>query len=198
MTMFRSGILRRLFRIATCVYLGVILGALFVFLHQKTTRSLLTGTRCLNTGVHPNSDKATEGERIIPRLLMRTETTDSVKSGWDKDYLPETFYCSAVFGEKVKIIRSNSSLGLIKARLLGSRIAIGDVIVSMDAHMEVQDTWLEALIWEILVNRKTLATSALDWMIYTSEGKRTRLIVEKRRGYLAVELSRYHVATQDI
>ena len=52
-----------------------------------------------------------------------------------------SFYCSAVFGEKVKIIRSNSSLGLIKARLLGSRIAIGDVIVSMDAHMEVQDTW---------------------------------------------------------
>ena len=29
---------------------------------------------------------------------------------------------------------------------------------------------LEALLWEIRVNRMTLATSALDWMLYDPQG----------------------------
>jgi len=52
-------------------------------------------------------------------------------------------YCSAVFGDKVRIIRSNHKLGLIKARLLGARMTRGDVIIPMHSHMEVQETWYE-------------------------------------------------------
>ncbi|KAK2167002.1 hypothetical protein LSH36_32g00042 [Paralvinella palmiformis] len=73
-------------------------------------------------------------------------------------------YCSAVFGDKVRIMRTNKTIGLIKARLLGARMARGDVIIPLDAHMEVQETWLVALLYEIRRNNKTLATSMLDWM----------------------------------
>ena len=51
-------------------------------------------------------------------------------------------YIKAVFDPGViHLHRSRTSLGLIKARNLGVRLASGNIIVSMDSHMEVQDYW---------------------------------------------------------
>ncbi len=51
-------------------------------------------------------------------------------------------YIQTVFDPKVvKLHRSRTPLGLIKARSLGVRMATGDIIVCMDSHVEVQDHW---------------------------------------------------------
>lgn len=46
-------------------------------------------------------------------------------------------YCRHHFGDKIKIIRSDVRIGLIKARMKGARSAAGDVIVFLDSHCEV-------------------------------------------------------------
>ena len=51
-------------------------------------------------------------------------------------------YIKAVFGEDlVELVRSEHTLGLIKARLYGLSRAKGEVLVFMDSHMEVQHHW---------------------------------------------------------
>ena len=47
-----------------------------------------------------------------------------------------------MFGRKVHIYRTTATIGLIRARLFAARVASGDVIVMLDAHMEVQEKWL--------------------------------------------------------
>ncbi|ELT88930.1 hypothetical protein CAPTEDRAFT_164644 [Capitella teleta] len=75
-------------------------------------------------------------------------------------------YITAVFTNKtnIRLMFTHDSLGLIRARLSGVRLAKGEVIVSMDSHMEVQEGWLEPLLDAIRENPRTLATSYLDWM----------------------------------
>ena len=70
-------------------------------------------------------------------------------------------YVDTVFGEVVSIHMNNNTLGLIKARLQGIRIATGHVIVCLDSHVEVQPYWLQPLLYEIQKNRKTLASCCL-------------------------------------
>ena len=41
----------------------------------------------------------------------------------------------------IRILRSDDQLGLIKARLVGIRVAKGPVVICMDSHMEVQKGW---------------------------------------------------------
>ena len=41
----------------------------------------------------------------------------------------------------VKIVRRDSRGGLIRARMSGARAATGDVLLVMDAHMEVNKEW---------------------------------------------------------
>ena len=42
----------------------------------------------------------------------------------------------------VRINRNDQHLGLIQSRQIGAEVATSDVIVSLDAHMEVQEGWL--------------------------------------------------------
>ena len=41
----------------------------------------------------------------------------------------------------VRIHRNDRNRGLIQSRQIGAEIARSDVIVSLDAHMEVQEGW---------------------------------------------------------
>ena len=50
-------------------------------------------------------------------------------------------YSESQFGKKVKIYRNDKNLGLIKSRLKGIRLSLGEVFFIMDSHSEVQDGW---------------------------------------------------------
>ena len=62
----------------------------------------------------------------------------------------------------VRIIHAPERLGLIRARILGSREARGDVIVFLDSHVEVNVQWLEPLISRIQENKKNVVTPIID------------------------------------
>lgn len=64
--------------------------------------------------------------------------------------------------EAVKLLRSNKRLGTIGARMLGSTMAIGDVLVFMDAHCECHPGWLEPLLSSIADDRSRVVSPVID------------------------------------
>jgi len=51
------------------------------------------------------------------------------------------YYLRTRFPPKVRLVRLRERAGLIRARLAGARAAVGDVLVFLDAHCEVVQTW---------------------------------------------------------
>ena len=61
-----------------------------------------------------------------------------------------------------KLIRSQSRVGLIKARLLGAAKASGDVLIFLDAHCETTDGWSEPLLQRIKENSTAVVCPVID------------------------------------
>lgn len=59
---------------------------------------------------------------------------------------------------KVEIVRSTLRQGIIGARLLGSRIAKGPVLVFLDSHVEVMYGWLEPVLDRFKYQNELLVT----------------------------------------
>uniref|UniRef100_A0A182NPH0 Polypeptide N-acetylgalactosaminyltransferase n=1 Tax=Anopheles dirus TaxID=7168 RepID=A0A182NPH0_9DIPT len=66
--------------------------------------------------------------------------------------------------EKVRLVRASKRLGLIKARLLGATSTTGSIITFLDAHCEVIEGWLEALIAHVAQDETMIAIPAIDWI----------------------------------
>ncbi|BFZ01203.1 hypothetical protein BsWGS_04242 [Bradybaena similaris] len=64
----------------------------------------------------------------------------------------------------VRLLRLPERLGLIAARMHGSRVATGDVLLFFDSHMEVNIEWLRPLLTEIKRERKIVAMATLDYI----------------------------------
>lgn len=62
----------------------------------------------------------------------------------------------------IKIIRNDKREGLIRARVIGSRLAKGDVLVFLDSHIEVNNDWLQPLLYQIAKENSTLAVPVID------------------------------------
>jgi polypeptide N-acetylgalactosaminyltransferase len=63
---------------------------------------------------------------------------------------------------KVRIITPDERLGLIKARIFGSRNATGDALVFLDSHVECNVEWLEPLLARIKADRTNVVTPIID------------------------------------
>lgn len=63
---------------------------------------------------------------------------------------------------KIKLVRSPTRVGLIKARMIGSVNAEGPALVFMDAHIEVTEGWLEPLIDPIAKNHNASTIPVVD------------------------------------
>jgi glycosyltransferase involved in cell wall biosynthesis len=50
------------------------------------------------------------------------------------------------FDNRVKVVNNEERKGLIVARMVGARIATGEVLVFLDAHIEVNVNWLPPLL----------------------------------------------------
>uniref|UniRef100_A0A182PBN8 Ricin B lectin domain-containing protein n=1 Tax=Anopheles epiroticus TaxID=199890 RepID=A0A182PBN8_9DIPT len=66
--------------------------------------------------------------------------------------------------EKVRLVRSSERLGLIRARLLGAKSTTTGIITFLDAHCEVIEGWLEALIAHVADDETMIAIPAIDWI----------------------------------
>lgn len=51
---------------------------------------------------------------------------------------------------KVRILRNEMREGLIRTRLNGAKVAVGDVIIFLDSHCEANVNWLPPLLGELL------------------------------------------------
>lgn len=63
---------------------------------------------------------------------------------------------------KVRLLRNAERAGLIRSRARGAREALGEVVVFLDAHCEVNYNWLVPLLVPIAENRKTLTAPIID------------------------------------
>lgn len=64
----------------------------------------------------------------------------------------------------VRLIRTEKREGLIRARLIGAKLATGSVMVFIDAHSECGDGWLEPLVARIASDRSVVAVPMLHWI----------------------------------
>ena len=58
---------------------------------------------------------------------------------------------------KIRLLRNKEREGLIRARMIGARQAKGDILIFLDAHVEVNVGWLEPLVAEIVQDRTRIA-----------------------------------------
>ena len=82
-------------------------------------------------------------ERTPSNLLLEIILIDDGSDTDDSEEISE--YCSVV-GIPVRMMRNDVSVGIANSRYKGIRAAAGYVIVILDSHMEVSDTWLEPLL----------------------------------------------------
>ena len=64
--------------------------------------------------------------------------------------------------DKVRVITPPERLGLIRARIYGSRQATGDVLVFLDSHVEANVGWAEPLLTRIAGDRTRVVTPVID------------------------------------
>ncbi|CAM9626933.1 unnamed protein product, partial [Choristocarpus tenellus] len=108
------------------------------------------------------NESAANLERSVMTLLERTN--------WDAllDIILVDDGNAAVEGSpvwsmpKVRLVRTKQREGIMRARMIGSRYARGEVLVFFDAHIEVQEGWLEPLVGTIRNNYRTIAVPTLD------------------------------------
>ncbi|XP_055591524.1 putative polypeptide N-acetylgalactosaminyltransferase 9 [Uranotaenia lowii] len=65
---------------------------------------------------------------------------------------------------KVRIVRAEERLGLMRARLLGARSAVSEVLTFLDAHVECTEGWLEALLDPVARSWTTISIPTVDWI----------------------------------
>lgn len=71
-------------------------------------------------------------------------------------------YVSHFFGSRVKVLRTGKREGLIRARIMGAKVAQGDVLLFLDSHCEVTNSWLEPLMRVIKEDRRNVVCPVID------------------------------------
>jgi polypeptide N-acetylgalactosaminyltransferase len=77
-------------------------------------------------------------------------------------YEPLEKYVKENFNGLVKIIVNKERKGLIVTRLVGAKIASGEVLLFLDCHIEVNINWLPPLLEPIALDPKTSTTPVVD------------------------------------
>uniref|UniRef100_UPI0037E8749E probable polypeptide N-acetylgalactosaminyltransferase 8 n=1 Tax=Semicossyphus pulcher TaxID=241346 RepID=UPI0037E8749E len=107
-------------------------------------------------------------DKTPARLLKEIILVDDHSSDEDlKDKLDE--YINSIHEEHpglVKRVRHQEQLGLTQARLSGWKVAVGDVVAILDAHIEVHEQWAEPLLARIKEDRTVILTPVFDKVSY--------------------------------
>ena len=77
---------------------------------------------------------------------------------------------------RVRLIRTTTRQGLVRARMLGAQYASGDVLTFLDCHIECNPGWLEPLLQKIKDQPKTIAVpviTTISWENFAFHGMGT-------------------------
>lgn len=99
---------------------------------------------------------------VLKEVLLVDDFSDK-ENLQDKleNYIPK-------FDGKVRLIRNAQREGLIRTRSRGAQEAIGEVIVFLDAHCEVNTNWLPPLLAPIYRDRRTMTVPVIDGIDHKS------------------------------
>ncbi|KAM9335022.1 putative polypeptide N-acetylgalactosaminyltransferase 8 [Symphorus nematophorus] len=103
-------------------------------------------------------------DKTPARLLKEIILVDDHSSNEDlKEKLDE--YINSIHEERpglVKKVQHSEQLGLTQARLSGWKVAVGDVVAILDAHIEVHVQWAEPMLTRIKEDRTVIVTPVFD------------------------------------
>lgn len=96
-----------------------------------------------------------------PRHLVREIilVDDASERDFLKERLDEYVGNLPVF---TQVVRMQNRSGLMRARLKGAELARGEVIIFLDAHCECTTGWIEPLLHEIKVDRRSVVCPVID------------------------------------
>ncbi|KAH8296564.1 hypothetical protein KR054_008014 [Drosophila jambulina] len=96
------------------------------------------------------------------------------------------------FLDLVRQHRLDSQVGLMQARVAGAQLALAEVLVFLDSHVEVTQGWLEPLLAPILENNRTCTTPVIDTIDYENfayrRGKPSRGFFDWEFNYIQLPL----------
>ncbi len=100
-------------------------------------------------------------ERSPENLLTEVILADDFSN---KDFLGPSLdqYVKDTWGGRVKVVRAKRREGLIRARLMGARAAVGKVLIFLDAHSECNTNWLPPLLEPIAKDYRTAVCPFVD------------------------------------
>ncbi|XP_029318262.1 probable polypeptide N-acetylgalactosaminyltransferase 8 isoform X2 [Cottoperca gobio] len=107
-------------------------------------------------------------DKTPARLLKEIILVDDHSSSDDlMDKLDEYIdFINEEHKDLVKRVRHSKRLGLTQARLSGWKVAVGDVVAILDAHIEVHLQWAEPLLTRIKEDRTVILTPVFDNVRY--------------------------------
>ncbi|UXI22034.1 plexin-B [Sarcoptes scabiei] len=108
------------------------------------------------------------------------------KQNWHPQFIEETMFGEQLSDRsgKVRVIRNSERLGLIGSRAHGAKEALGEVVVFLDAHCEVNLNWLVPLLSPIAENNRTMTVPVIDGI--DSETFQYRSVYQKDRHFIGI------------
>uniref|UniRef100_A0A8C5LZM8 Polypeptide N-acetylgalactosaminyltransferase n=1 Tax=Leptobrachium leishanense TaxID=445787 RepID=A0A8C5LZM8_9ANUR len=109
--------------------------------------------------------------RSPPKLIAEIVLVDDFS---DKEHLKKCLEDYMLKLPKVKIVRTKKREEIIRTRMLGATVAIGEVITFLDSHCEANVNWLPPFLDRISQNRKTIVCSMIDVVDHDHFGYETQ------------------------
>ncbi|XP_067140638.1 N-acetylgalactosaminyltransferase 7 [Centruroides vittatus] len=97
--------------------------------------------------------------RSPPQFLKEIVLVDDFS---DKEHLKGQLEDTIRQLNKVRLIRNKQREGLIRSRTIGAQESLGDVVLFLDAHCEVNTNWLPPLLTPIYLNRTVMTVPVID------------------------------------
>ena len=106
--------------------------------------------------------------RSPPHLLAEVLLVDDYSDQSNYPHLGQQLDDWVAEKDKVRLIRNDERQGLIRSKNRGAEESVGEIVVFLDAHCEVNSNWLPPLLAPIKTDPHTLTVPLVDMIDYTT------------------------------